>query len=166
MIVENERGTRLLAFHPVPESEIAGRFPTLAHANVVAKHRDGFLIVRHRLRGSWEVPAGTIERGESPRECATRELKEETNQEGGRWRFLGVLKFQYPPDDRIEYDALYACDIGTVNEFQANEEIGEIKFWDDRKALLIDPIDRKIIEYGLHFHGGTPEGEERRCSRP
>ena len=36
----------------------------------------------------WEVPAGTMERGEAPRDCALRELREETGFRAGRMEFL------------------------------------------------------------------------------
>lgn len=39
----------------------------------------------------WEVPAGTLEPGESPRECAVRELREETGLEAGSLRPLSAL---------------------------------------------------------------------------
>ena len=32
----------------------------------------------------WEIPAGTLEEGESPEECAARELEEETGLKAGR----------------------------------------------------------------------------------
>jgi ADP-ribose pyrophosphatase len=37
----------------------------------------------------WEVPAGTIEDGESPEACARRELVEEAGYEAGRLESLG-----------------------------------------------------------------------------
>jgi ADP-ribose diphosphatase len=36
-----------------------------------------------------ELPAGTLDEGESPEECARRELREETGLTGGTWRMLG-----------------------------------------------------------------------------
>jgi len=36
----------------------------------------------------WEIPAGTREKGETPRRCATRELEEETGYKPGRLVFL------------------------------------------------------------------------------
>ncbi len=38
-----------------------------------------------------EIPAGTLEEGEDPARCATRELKEETGYLAGRWEALGYF---------------------------------------------------------------------------
>ena len=40
---------------------------------------------------SWEVPAGTSDPGEDPRECASRELAEETGLIAARLTSLGVV---------------------------------------------------------------------------
>lgn len=41
---------------------------------------------------SWEVPAGTMEEGEDPLECARRELEEEAGLAADRWEPLGVMR--------------------------------------------------------------------------
>ncbi len=38
-----------------------------------------------------EIPAGTLEQGEDPALCATRELKEETGYLAGQWQLLGHI---------------------------------------------------------------------------
>jgi len=44
---------------------------------------------RHATDGYvWEIPAGRLDPGESPEECAHRELKEETGMQAGRLRHL------------------------------------------------------------------------------
>jgi len=44
-----------------------------------------------------EVPAGTLDAGEDPLDCARRELLEETGYEAAEWRFLGTY---YPEPAR------------------------------------------------------------------
>jgi ADP-ribose pyrophosphatase len=39
----------------------------------------------------WEVPAGTLEPGETPEACAHRELREETGYRAGSMRHLGTI---------------------------------------------------------------------------
>lgn len=56
-------------------------------AAVIALEKDKILMVRqHRFPHGFvlEIPAGTMTRGESPRKCAFRELKEETGYGAGK----------------------------------------------------------------------------------
>jgi ADP-ribose pyrophosphatase len=58
---------------------------------IVAIDRDGMLtLVRQRREAVrtelLELPAGTLEQGETPLACARRELEEETGLTGGTWR--------------------------------------------------------------------------------
>jgi ADP-ribose pyrophosphatase len=39
----------------------------------------------------WEIPAGTLEAGESPENCAARELEEESGYRADRWQPLGEI---------------------------------------------------------------------------
>ena len=48
------------------------------------------LMVKVRLRGTWEWPGGRSEGSESPLEAARRELREESGLEVAGLRFLGV----------------------------------------------------------------------------
>ncbi|MBI3316249.1 MAG: NUDIX hydrolase [Candidatus Omnitrophica bacterium] len=44
---------------------------------------------RYAAQGDlWEIPAGTLEKNESPLACARRELEEETGFKAARWRYL------------------------------------------------------------------------------
>ena len=63
---------------------------------VVAVDRNGTVtLVRQRREAVrkrlLELPAGTLEEGETPLECARRELEEETGLTGGDWRELAAF---------------------------------------------------------------------------
>ncbi len=45
---------------------------------IAARHNGGWLFVKHRIRGGYELPAGHPEEGEDTVEAAVRELIEET----------------------------------------------------------------------------------------
>jgi ADP-ribose pyrophosphatase len=87
--VRREQGVlpdgRPVWFHAVRVAAVAYVVPLLEAGRVV-------LIRQYRpIVGAeiWEVPAGTIEPGESPEACATRELAEEAGYAAGRLESLG-----------------------------------------------------------------------------
>jgi len=48
--------------------------------------------LRYPVKGYlWELPAGVLDEGESPEDCARRELEEETGYRPGRLSFLGRI---------------------------------------------------------------------------
>jgi len=64
-------------------------------AAVVALDAAGRICVVRQYRHGvedflWEIPAGKLDRGETPDVCAVRELKEETGVSAGRWTSLGI----------------------------------------------------------------------------
>jgi ADP-ribose pyrophosphatase len=76
-------------------------------AAIVAIDGDGAVALirqyRHAAGGFiWEIPAGTLGDGESPADCARRELKEETGLVAAQWTALGsVLTSPGFCDERI-----------------------------------------------------------------
>jgi ADP-ribose pyrophosphatase len=65
-------------------------------AAVVPLHEDGSVLLVRQYRhaaGGWllEIPAGKLDPGEDPHDCAQRELEEETGYRAGRLDFLVSL---------------------------------------------------------------------------
>lgn len=148
MILKNSDGHIFVDFHKIDENKInESNFSPLTHSLLVIKYKNTYLIVFDKWKNHWELPGGSIDENESPRECAIRELKEETNQELTRLDFKGIMEFQLKPDDRIEYGALFSGLLSEIREFKENDEIKEIIFWDRITEINIDEIDEKLLEY-------------------
>jgi ADP-ribose pyrophosphatase len=85
---------------------------------VVRQTRDG---ARER---TLELPAGSIDDGETPEECAARELVEECGLKAGSWRKLG--EFWAAPDYATEYvhafEATELEDVG-IGEREEGEDL-------------------------------------------
>jgi ADP-ribose pyrophosphatase len=81
--------------------------------SIVAVDGAELVVVRQTRAGAGErtleLPAGSIEDGETPDDCAARELMEECGLEAGAWRKLG--EFWAAPDYSTEY----------VHAFEATE---------------------------------------------
>lgn len=65
-------------------------------AAVVPITRTGEIVLLRQYRYAvddvlWEIPAGTLEAGESPEACARRELEEEAGMAAGEWLELGTI---------------------------------------------------------------------------
>lgn len=65
-------------------------------AAIVPVNDDGCLLLLRQYRYAldceiWEIPAGTLEPGEAPLDCAQRELEEEAGVIAGKWHALGTI---------------------------------------------------------------------------
>lgn len=154
MIIEDKKGNQLLALQRSDEGALADADP-LTHAFVVVRDGDGrHLLVFDRYKRHWELAGGSMEPTETARECARRELEEESGIRCApeALRFVGVMKFllapsRNHPSSRIEHGALYALEVAAVPPFEANAEIEATTWW-DRLAPIgeVGVIDAKLIE--------------------
>ena len=111
---------------------------------IVAVDNDGKLaLVRQRREAVrkylLELPAGTLEAGESPLESARRELEEETGLTGGTWRELAA--FYTTPGfcrERMHVFVAEGVEAGAAKP-EADEEL-ELVLWD------VGEIDARIGE--------------------
>jgi len=80
-------------------------------AGCIVQNGNKFLLIRRsatdeRFPGIWECPAGRIEEGESPREAALRETKEESGLDVKIIKDLGTHERNIDGDHKIFYGFL------------------------------------------------------------
>jgi 8-oxo-dGTP diphosphatase len=146
-IAVNRHGIALLEYSRILESELySDTYSPLLITFMAIRHQQDFLLVHHRERQSWELPGGHIEGAESARDCAVRELFEETGQRVEHLDFRAVLKYRAGSDNRSYYGTLYSGELPSPTPFRENEEIAQITFWDGKADIgYIDEIDRAVI---------------------
>ncbi|MEO1166056.1 MAG: NUDIX domain-containing protein [Chloroflexota bacterium] len=94
-----------------------------------------------------------IDKCESLADAAKRELREETAQIAETLAFVGLAKMKLKPDDRLEFGAIYACELERVQPFVANNEASKLMWWDvsSEPEEHITAIDRKLIEMTVGY---------------
>jgi 8-oxo-dGTP diphosphatase len=119
----------------------------LAGSFVIAKNGDRYLLCFNKNRDQWELPAGKREEGETPRECAIRELYEETTQIIEQLEFKGLMKLKNTLKGEIKYNPVYYGALNKLQPFIENEETSKIILWDQNEDIgYIDEIDKKLLE--------------------
>lgn len=121
-------------------------------AAVVRDAAGRVLVHRRADDGSWSLPAGAIDPGETPAAAAVREVREETGLDVRPTRVLGVFggprsRHRYPNGDLVEYlVVVFACEIvGGVLEPQDGEATGFRWCTRDELASLSLPYPQELF---------------------
>lgn len=89
-------------------SRVGKRKIFLAYASVVLRSQEGGVLLQRRTDfDAWGLPGGILELGESLRDCAHRELHEETGLTSGKLSLVGVYsdpqwEVEYPNGDQVQ----------------------------------------------------------------
>jgi len=107
-------------------------------AAIVALDADGRVCLLHQFRhaaGGWldELPAGKLDGGEPPLECAVRELAEEAGMKAGRWDKLGEY-FSSPGVLTEVIHVFLARDLVAVGASPEEHEVFETRWVPLREA--------------------------------
>lgn len=113
----------------------------------VIKVNEKYLMCFNKWRKQWELPAGKREEGETPLECAIRELYEETGQQATNLQLKGLLKSK-SSEGQLKYNPVYVGQLTELQPFIENEEISAITLWDLHTDIgLVDVLDFRIFEF-------------------
>lgn len=103
----------------------------------VVHDSDGRLLLQRKQDGTWSLPAGAIELGESPEKAARRELKEETGLEAATLTLassFGGSRFRhtYPNGDKVEYCVfLFRCGETRIASSLLDSETVRLEYFDE-----------------------------------
>jgi ADP-ribose pyrophosphatase YjhB (NUDIX family)/SAM-dependent methyltransferase len=142
-LAADDDGNLLVAFHEVGEDADLRDAPLPASLVALWSNDGRLLLVFDRRRRCWELPGGMIDVGETPRQAAVRELREETGYQIDDLLFAGFARFVLGPERRAEYAAVYAGRAAAGDHFVPNDEVAAITWWDGTAPLAggVQPLD-------------------------
>jgi 8-oxo-dGTP diphosphatase len=145
--INKNNGFKFIDFLVVEEDEIYD-YHRLAGSYAVIKCKDQFLLCYNTWRKQWELPAGQREENETPKDCAIRELYEETGQIVSDLEFKGLLKVKNLSNEEVKYNPVYFTTLEELQPFQKNRETSEIKLWDLKEQIgYMDYVDVNIFTH-------------------
>ncbi len=116
--------------------------PDLFYAVIVTEYQGRLVLVRHRERTTWELPAGKREPGENIEQTGHRELKEET----GALEFSLQRVFDYSVlwNGNTGYGSLFFSRISTLGTLP-QMEIAEVALFDELPGNLTYPEIQPVM---------------------
>ena len=147
MLAKNKFGWTLLEYIKIQEDEISN-FNNVTGAFAVINVNGKYLIGYTSWRNQWEFPAGGIEKGETAREAAERELFEETHQKCKNLEFRGLFKIM-KPDGEIKHQAVFLGFQDELVPFEKSDgdEMDKLMLWDLKEDIgYVDACDLKMVE--------------------
>ncbi|MGQ1909934.1 NUDIX hydrolase [Marinifilum sp. RC60d5] len=114
----------------------------LTYSIVCSRYRNKWVFVRHRLRKTWEMPAGHIENNESALQAARRELYEETGATEFSLRLIADYSCNW--QNEVKYGRIFFANILHLGNLPESE-IAEIRFFRNLPEDLTYPDIQNVI---------------------
>ncbi|BAC12257.1 hypothetical conserved protein [Oceanobacillus iheyensis HTE831] len=141
----NVNGISFVNILMIDESDLV-EIPELSGSFAIIECRSKYLLCFNTLRKQWELPAGKREKNESPKECAIRELYEETSQSIMDMAFIGIL-ISKDKLGKVKYNPLFYARVEELQTFIPNKETSGLKLWGQADEISpIDPIDENLLQ--------------------
>ena len=116
------------------------------------RNSKGAILLQEKADGSWSLPAGAIEPGESPVEALSREVLEETGFRLESSQIVGAFggmefRHTYQNGDQVEYTVLlFECVANRIENAVLDEETLSLQFFcEDRFPGLNLPYPRELL---------------------
>ncbi len=141
----------------------------MRNTTLVHLERDGKYLMLHRVKkendenhDKWVGIGGKFEAGESPEDCALREVREETGLTMRSWSYRGIVTF-VSDEWGTEYMHLFhssdftgsikSCDEGVL-EWIGKDALLSLPIWEgDRIFLRLLDTDRPFFSLKLRYRG-------------
>lgn len=118
----------------------------------VIHDESGRLLLQEKHDGSWSLPAGAIEPGETPQEAVAREVLEETGLRCISREVIATLggaayRHTYANGDEVEYViVLFRCRVEFENDVADNEETLSLRYFTRAEMpALVLPYDLDLL---------------------
>ncbi|MGB3444863.1 MAG: NUDIX hydrolase [Actinophytocola sp.] len=146
--IRDRAGNTLVDFRVVAEGDLtrlSEQVPMPASLVVVA-HDGAVLMIFDSRRKHWELPGGMREPGETARQAAVRELREETGIHAEDLTFAAVAEFGLVRPERRELLAVYRVQLRVVPPLTVNDEALDFRWWPPTQPVSDDmsPLDAEI----------------------
>ena len=96
---------------------------------------DAILLVREKVKksaGTWTLPGGWVDVGESPSEAVVREVREESGYETRAVKLLALYdrnRHAHPPTPWHTWKACFLCELVDGVQHELDDEIAEARFF-------------------------------------
>lgn len=123
-------------------------------AGALVRNAQGHLLLQLREDdGTWSLPGGAVEPGETPARAVVREVREETGLRVRPVRLAGVLGAQrstYPNGDEVEYTTvLFDCEVLGGSLSTEDPETARLQWFPpDRLPRLEPPLPPEVFADG------------------
>ncbi len=120
---------------------------------VIVRSNKGDIILEKQYRYPvneilWEIPAGKLNVGEDPLDCAKRELMEETGITAKKWEALGHI-YTTPGFSDEKIYLYFACELSNGKTHLDEDEFIEVKYFSVQEVELMiannEIVDSKTI---------------------
>ena len=99
--------------------------------------RDGRVLLLRNERQEWELPGGRIEIGESPEECVSREIFEETQWKVTTGPILDTWMYYIDPAEKHVFIVTYGCHPQDTGDPVLSHEHKEVGLFTEREVLTL-----------------------------